>query len=196
MKSDSIKELAAAMSKAQAKMRPAQMNCTNPFLKNRYADLGAVIEAARPVLEANGLAVTQLVGGSAQEISVTTVLMHTSGEWLETCISMGLGESSKSQAQAAGATITYLRRYSLAAILGIYADEDTDAQQHPVTPAKKQQPVVTVTKEEYWSVVRVAPFEWNGKEAGEFAKKFGCADSGDYSQALAAARATLGAPEL
>lgn len=56
-KSESIKELAAALSKAQAQLKPAAMNATNPFLKNRYADLGAVIEAARPVLEANGLAV-------------------------------------------------------------------------------------------------------------------------------------------
>jgi hypothetical protein len=142
MKSESIAALAAALSKAQAALKPAPMNATNPFLKNRYADLGAVIEAAKPVLAANGLAVSQLVSGSGNEIAVTTVLMHSSGEYIETTISLPLGdEKGKSQAQVAGSVITYLRRYSLSSIIGIYADEDGDGASAPAqVQHKAEQP--------------------------------------------------------
>jgi hypothetical protein len=145
-KSETIKELAAALSAAQAEIKPAAMNATNPFLKNRYADLGAVIEASRPVLANHGLAVSQLTTGDANTIGVTTVLMHKSGEWLSSTVSLALGdEKGKSQAQVAGSIISYLRRYSLASILGIYADEDTDGhtgtpKQFTPAPARAQKP--------------------------------------------------------
>jgi len=136
-KSENINELAIALSKTQATMKPAPMNATNPFLKNKYADLGAVIETSRGVLASNGLSVSQLVGGLGDEISVTTVLMHTSGQWLESTVSMSVGEErGKSAAQVAGSIITYLRRYSLASILGMYADEDTDGNN--VKPAENK----------------------------------------------------------
>jgi hypothetical protein len=142
--SESIKELAAALSAAQAELKPAHMNAVNPFLKNRYADLGAVIEAARPVLEDNGLAVSQLVNGDGDGIGVTTVLMHASGEWISASASLPLGEEKgKSSAQVAGSIISYLRRYSLASILGIYADEDVDGNvvaTAQAKPAKKPNP--------------------------------------------------------
>ena len=125
--SATIADLAHALSKAQAEMKPAAFNATNPFLKNKYADLGAVIEASRTVLAKNGLAVSQLTSGDGDNIGVTTVLMHSSGEWLSSTITLPVGEEKgKSQAQVAGSIISYLRRYSLASILGMYAEEDTD----------------------------------------------------------------------
>jgi hypothetical protein len=138
-KSESIKELAGALAKAQAELKPAAMTATNPFLHNKYADLGSVIESARPVLAAHDLAVSQLVGGS-DDISVTTLLMHASGEWIESTVSMKPGdEKGKSLAQVAGSIITYLRRYSLASILGMYADEDGDGNE-PRKPAQAATP--------------------------------------------------------
>ena len=125
--SPNIGALAAALSKAQGEMKPAAMNATNPFLKNKYADLGSIVEAARDVLKTNGLAYTQLVGGTGEVVSLTTILMHSSGEWVETLVVMPLAEAKgKSLVQEAGSIITYLRRYCLAAILGVYADEDAD----------------------------------------------------------------------
>jgi len=59
------------------------MNATNPFLKNRYADLGSIIETARETLKSNGLSYSQLTIGGAEQVGITTILMHTSGEWLE-----------------------------------------------------------------------------------------------------------------
>lgn len=144
-KSSTIGSLAQALSKAQAEIKPAAFNAVNPFLKNRYADLGSIIEAARPVMTKYGLSFTQLVGGGNDAVEVETVLMHESGEFISTVMSLPLTEErGKSAAQAAGSVITYLRRYSLAAIIGIYADEDTDgnatpAQAMKVDPRQAQQ---------------------------------------------------------
>jgi len=135
MKSDSIAQLAKALSMAQGEMKPAKMDSFNPFLKNRYADLGSVIEAARPALTKNGLSFSQFVETSNGGVTVETLLMHASGEWLSTAITMPLGEEKgRSLVQNAGSIITYLRRYSLSAILGIYADEDIDGGEKKPAP--------------------------------------------------------------
>jgi len=126
-KSESITKLSAALVKAQSQMKPAPMNAVNPFLKNKYADLGAIIQTAAPTLNGNGLAYVQTVGGHDDQVSVTTMLIHESGEYISDTVSMATGtEKGKSAAQVAGSIVTYLRRYSLASICGIYADEDTD----------------------------------------------------------------------
>lgn len=133
--SDTLGALAGALNAAQAELKPAAMNATNPFLRNRYADLGAVIEAAALPLAKYGLSYSQHPTGSGGRIGVETILMHNSGEWLSSTIELdALEERGKSAAQVAGSIITYLRRYALAAVLGIYADEDTDGNppaRHP-----------------------------------------------------------------
>lgn len=135
--SDSIANLALALSKAQGEMPAAQMNATNPFLKNKYADLGSVIETAKPVLAKYGLSVVQLPIGDGGKIGVETILMHESGEWVSNELTLEVAdEKGKSAAQVAGSIISYLRRYSLSAALGIYADEDTDGNK----PQPKQEP--------------------------------------------------------
>jgi len=126
-KSESIKGLAEALAAAQAEMPAAQMNATNPFLKNRFADLGSVISTAQPILKKHGLAISQFPVSANGEVGITTILMHASGEWIETTISLPLAdEKGKSLAQVAGSIITYLRRYSFSAVLNMYADEDID----------------------------------------------------------------------
>ena len=144
-KSDSIATLAGALVKAQAEIRPAAMNATNPFLKNKYADLGSVTDAIKPVLASNELAYTQLVGGTPGVVELETVLMHSGGEWISTMIVFELGdEKGKSMAQVAGSVITYLRRYSLAAMFGVVSDEDTDGH----APAeKKSKPTPQATQQ-------------------------------------------------
>jgi hypothetical protein len=143
-KSESINELAAALSKAQGQMSPAKMDATNPFLKNKYADLGSVIQAAKAPLASNGLSFTQApeltTNGTVTTVTVTTLLMHSTGQWIESAITLPLGDSKGlSLAQSVGSIITYLRRYSLSAILGIYADEDQDGNdtKPAATPAPK-----------------------------------------------------------
>ncbi len=129
-KSESIASLAKALAVAQGKFPAAKFDATNAFLKNKYASLGSIIEAAKPILAENGLSVSQLMIGGGDHIGVSTVLLHSSGEWIESTVVMPINdEKGKSAAQAAGSVVTYLRRYALASILGIYADDDTDGQQ-------------------------------------------------------------------
>lgn len=136
--------LAAALVAAQAELpRRVAFDATNPFLKNRYASLGAIIEASAPVLARNGLAVVQLAESEGPQVGVKTRLIHESGEHIEARIVLDIGEErGKSRAQVAGSIITYLRRYALASILGVYADEDTDGQAPatPRTPEVAQKP--------------------------------------------------------
>jgi hypothetical protein len=130
--------LNAALSAAQAEFKAVAFDATNPFLKNRFASLGACIESTRPILAKHGLSVTQQPVGAGASIGVITTLRHSSGESASSEISLPLGdEKGKSQAQVAGSIITYLRRYSLSGVLGLYADEDNDGhgvQPEPVKP--------------------------------------------------------------
>ena len=121
-KTDSIKELALALSSFQAEQKTIKHNATNPFLKNKYADLTALIESTKANLHKNGLAVSQLLGDG-----VTTVLMHKSGEWIASTYQIEPTESKgTNSAQQMGIAITYARRYAYASILGLVTDEDTD----------------------------------------------------------------------
>jgi hypothetical protein len=121
-KSESIKELAAALSKVQGAIGIAVKDSTNPFFKSRYADLASVWDACREHLAANKLAVTQLpTNAESGRVAMTTVLMHASGEWIATECSVKL---VKDDPQAVGSALTYLRRYMLSAIVGIVADDD------------------------------------------------------------------------
>jgi hypothetical protein len=132
-RSESITHLATALAKAQAEMPVAPFDAQNKFLNNKYATLGAVIQASRPILAKHKLSLVQfpINGGSATgdqpSIGVESVLAHESGEFITERILVPLTEEKgKSRVQSAGSTLTYLRRYSWASILGMYADEDTD----------------------------------------------------------------------
>lgn len=122
-KSESIKEIATALAKVQAAMAPAKKDSKNPFFNSNYADLNSVWDACRILLSSNGLSVTQLNQVSDSGVIVETVLMHSSGEWISGEILLPL---DKQNAQGVGSAITYGRRYGLAAIIGIVADEDDD----------------------------------------------------------------------
>jgi hypothetical protein len=126
-RSETIGKLAEALAKAQGEMKAVIMNATNPFLHNKYADLGAIIETSKPPLSKYELSFSQIVFSDENKIGVTTLLMHSSGEWLSSSMSLPMGEEKgKSLAQVAGSVITYIRRYSLSAILGIHTEEDSD----------------------------------------------------------------------
>lgn len=87
----------------------------------KYATLSACMEAAAPALKESGLAVTQLVNKTKGEL--VTVLMHKSGQYVTSVLPLNLNQNY----QALGSAITYLKRYSYCAILGIVADDDDDA---------------------------------------------------------------------
>jgi hypothetical protein len=137
-RSESITHLAAALAKAQAEMPVAVFDATNPFLKSKYASLGAVIHASRPILAKHQLSLVQfpISGGSTTGqcdlVGVESILTHESGEFIAERISIPLAEEKgKTKVQCAGSTLTYLRRYSWASILGMYSDEDSDGVAAP-----------------------------------------------------------------
>jgi len=117
--SQEISELAAALAAAQGAMKNAVMNRTNPHFKSRYADLAAIWDAARQPLSANGLAVVQTIGDGV----LHTRLLHTSGQWIASEHPLPMS----GRPQEIGSALTYARRYSLSALIGIAADEDDDA---------------------------------------------------------------------
>ena len=186
-RSETLTHLATALAKAQAEMPVAVFDAQNKFLNNKYASLGAVIEASRPILAKHQLSLVQFPisghypacgqplpsdgrgaspaqpspgavaprapapaggaekvqaapasaargdGGSAtgnrptECIGVESMLMHESGEFVAERILIPLTEEKgKTKVQCAGSTLTYLRRYSWASILGMYSDEDSD----------------------------------------------------------------------
>lgn len=122
-RSESIAALAAALAKAQGEMGAAKKESVNPHFRSKYADLAAVWEAARGPLSRNGLAIVQACEPSDSGVRLTTMLMHSSGEWISGAISVPV---AKADAQGIGSALTYARRYALASTLGIAADEDDD----------------------------------------------------------------------
>ena len=124
--SDSIKELATALSKVQGELTYAKKDSANPFFKSRYADLESVWDACRSLLAANGLSVIQMPGNYFEgRMWLVTKLCHTSGEWIEQEMSVPV---QKPDAQGAGSALTYMRRYALAAFVGVVqADDDGNA---------------------------------------------------------------------
>lgn len=125
--SEQINELAAALSKAQGEMQAAIKDKVNPFYKSSYADLGSVWDAARPVLCKYGLSVTQITDLLPDnKVKMVTMLMHTSGQWIKSDLPLN---PSKNDSQGLGAAITYLRRYSLSAIVGVVCDDDDDGEE-------------------------------------------------------------------
>lgn len=116
-----ITELARALCLAQALMGPAIKDKENPFFKSSYADLASVWEACREPLTKNGLSVTQLVRSEGAVIKLTTMLMHSSGQYISSEFCM---KAEKETPQSLGSAITYARRYALAAIVGISSEDD------------------------------------------------------------------------
>jgi len=115
--SESITELSKALCKCQSDLKPVTKKAVNPFYGSKYADLSTVIEAVRRPLSDNGLSVVQFPVSNG----VTTILLHTSGEWMRGFCPM---PSLKEGPQARGSSISYARRYSLMSVLGLPADDD------------------------------------------------------------------------
>lgn len=122
--SPEIDKLAEALAKAQGAFKNAELNKVNPHFRNKYADLASLWAAIREPLSANGLSVFQSVRLTERGVACDTVLMHSSGQWLDSTLELPLG---KADPQGVGSALTYARRYSLAAAVGISAgDEDDD----------------------------------------------------------------------
>ncbi len=122
MQSETIGKLAEALSKAQGSMTAAAKDGKANY--GKYATLDSVWDSARKPLADNGLAVTQATDISeAGDMMLITTLMHTSGEWIGGVYPI---RPTQNTPQGMGSAITYARRYSLSALLGLTADDDDD----------------------------------------------------------------------
>lgn len=132
--SEQINELAKALAAAQGELEPAEKNSTAAVgkegkLKRKYADLTAMIDAVRKVLPKHGLSIAQIVLPSEGVAHVRTMLMQESGQWLASECRMPYDNTgSKNAIQSMGSAITYARRYSLSALVGVVADDDDDGE--------------------------------------------------------------------
>ena len=136
--SDSITNLAIALSIVQGKLTYAVKDSNNPFFKSKYADLESVWDACRSLLAENGLAVMQFPGEFVDgTMSLNTVLTHSSGEYMSYLMSVPV---TKPDAQGAGSALTYMRRYALAAVVGVVqADDDGNAASSPKPVVKAKE---------------------------------------------------------
>ena len=161
--SESIASLAPALVKALGEMRGVAKDSKNPHFKNDYASLEAVIDVARPVLGAHGLAFMQGLGEyAAGAMTVSTRILHESGEWIESDFQMPV---SKADPQGTASASTYARRYSLMSILGLPAvDDDGEASMPRSTkPGEPKNPNVSVHPE--------GPDWWGAEGSGMSAAK-------------------------
>lgn len=120
--SESIKNIAPALLSAQKLMGGAKKGASNPYFKSRYADLGAVLEACKELLNEAGVTILQPHTSNERGKFVETILLHTSGEWVSSETEIVVAKQGDPQAQ--GSAITYARRYGLQSLLSMPAEDD------------------------------------------------------------------------
>lgn len=121
-KSESISNIATALTAFQGEVPAIEKDGNNPFFKSKYATLENIIKVIKPLLLKHGLSFSQFPSG---EHGLTTILMHASGEWIESEVSTSPKDNTP---QALGSALTYMRRYALSAVLGLATESDDDGE--------------------------------------------------------------------
>lgn len=126
-RSEELNELFSALCKTQSEMKVAGLNSENPFFKSNYADLTEIVRVSRPVLTRHGLSVLQQVTQNEEGGNVlVTILAHNSGQWISSMMKI---TPTKPDIQAFASYMSYLKRYSYAALIGVVTgDEDDDGE--------------------------------------------------------------------
>ena len=138
--SDSIKNLAVAQANIQKEIEDIAKDSEGYGYK--YTSYDALVKHLRPLLTKHGISFIQMPVGHDNQIGVRTVYMHTSGEWISSVVLSPIVESRQMNVyQSVGSAITYFRRYSLSAFVGIASDEDNDASTVQAKPKPKQETV-------------------------------------------------------
>jgi len=122
--SDTLGKFATAMAKAQSMMGGATKGSRNPHFNSAFADLASVVNAVKGPLSTNGIAFVQMPSSTGDLVSVTTRLVHSSGEWMQCTLS---ARPRKNDPQGVGSVVTYLKRYTLQAMCGVPSEDATTA---------------------------------------------------------------------
>ena len=171
-KSESLDKFGKALAKAQSEMAGAIKDSNNPFFKSKYADLTSVWKACKEALHTNGFSVVQSPISDETRIGVSTLLLHESGQYVEDEFTLGVKKQNDPQAD--GSSITYARRYALAAFVGVCpVDDDAESamfRKKPGTKAKPTDKFMTKMKalakdypDQYWQVLN----KWEIKQASQ-----------------------------
>jgi hypothetical protein len=171
-----MKLIASAFIKAKKSFSPALKSSLNPHFKSKYADLAVCIEAVDDAFLENGIVMYQETFEDSLGVTVETVLLHESGEYLR-CGKLHV-PSAKNDPQGYGSALSYARRYSLITACGI-APEDDDGN----AAAKKSEPAKpAVCNANQVSQMRIlaeqvgadlpALFEWLSKKSGRTVNTF------------------------
>jgi hypothetical protein len=137
LQSNEVDKIAAALLAVQGQLEPALKSSENPFFHSSYASLESVWEACRTPLQDNGIVAIQGAGPVDGEPHLITTLLHKSGQWIRGAFPLPISTITtkenkdgkevvevKTNPQALGSTISYLRRYSLASMVGVVTKDD------------------------------------------------------------------------
>jgi ERF superfamily len=121
LRSESLNELGKALALTQMEMEAAGKDSSNPHFKSKFASLESIVACSRPYLSKNGLCVIQRVLSEEGGSFLCTMILHTSGQWIESKAEL---KPVKSDPQAMGSAITYMRRYCYSSMVGIISEDD------------------------------------------------------------------------
>lgn len=142
-KSESIGKIALALVAFSGEVRAIEKDGTNPHFKSAYTTLDHMIDETKPLLHKHGLTIMQFPGGDGEKVTVRTMILHDSGEWIESeALTL---KAVKLDPQGAGSAITYARRYSYAAALSLSLGDDDDGNGASQAPTRTEQPRQTNT---------------------------------------------------
>lgn len=131
--SEQIDKIAPALVAIQESM-VAVKDADNLFFKSKYAPLDEILESIRPALKENGLTVLQSMDTEGRKITCTTRIMHTTGQWIDSTLSL---DTDKATPQGFGSAATYVRRYGVCAALSISTPNEDDDANKAEDDAKK-----------------------------------------------------------
>lgn len=146
--SESINELATALSKAQGELKNSALDKKNSFRGNDYSSLTAVWGVCRDPLSKNGLSVTQCPFINNEWTCLETTLLHTSGQWMKSTVQISRIEAKM---EDFGKAMTYARRYALCCIVGVSPseeEEDDGAAEASGKTKPKEEPRQTINKDQ------------------------------------------------
>ena len=159
--SESITKLTAALVAVQEHIQPVAKDRVNTHFKNSYATLDAIMESVRAPLASVGLAIVQgggapvsNINGDVVAVGVETMLVHASGEYVSSVITLPLAQASP---QAVGSAVTYGRRYGVAALLALTTEEDDDGNHAQAATLNKPQPMTRPQVEKALDMAPVKP---------------------------------------
>ena len=143
--------LVEALAKAQTKYDPALRDTKNPVYNSKYADLASIINATQPHLNAQGLAIIQMPTsefgeGDAKMISITTLLAHSSGQWVKSTLTLPAMMRDRFDSQSCGSAITYGKRYGYSAMSGVAPEVDDDGNRSAGVGSKAEAQKVASSK--------------------------------------------------